>query len=94
MLSVIFIIFLCLFAWLVIFVGFAARGNQENQNLLEDIGQSKLLLESIIIEANLRQWLNDYDEHRDVKPIQICITRYKPPGFDSTPLIADILSLI
>ena len=62
--------------------------------LLEDIGQSKLLLESIIIEANLRQWLNDYDEHRDVKPMQICITRYKPPGFDSTPLIADILSLI
>ena len=43
--------------------------------------KSKFLLEVIKINPNLRLWLSDYDEHREVSPIQVKITLI-PSDFD------------
>ena len=49
---------------------------------------SKFLLEIIKINPNLRLWLSDYDEHQEVKPIQVKITRI-PSDFDNVLYTAE-----
>ena len=50
--------------------------------------QSKFLLETILINPNLRLWISDYDEHREVKPVQVKITLI-PSEFDKVKYTAE-----